>query len=186
MAALGLFSLGNSSDSFLILRSKELGLSLPQVILAYTLFNLVYAVAATPLGRASDRIGRKPVIMLGWTVYAAVYAGFAWVKSPHAPWLLMPVYGLYQALTEGVTKALVSDIVPQHQRAGAMGLLATVAGLGQLAASLLAGALWNVRLFDGHLMLALTIGAACALLATPLIATLSAKKCDDRISPQDG
>jgi len=176
LAAFAVFSLGNSTDSFLILRSKELGLSFPQVILAYTLFNVTYAAAATPLGRLSDRIGRKRVVMGGWVTYAAVYAGFAWFQSPIAPWVLMPAYGLYHALTEGVTKALVSDIVPQQQRGGAMGLLATVGGLGQLAASVLAGALWSVRLLDGRLMLALALGAACALVALPIFATIPARR----------
>jgi MFS family permease len=183
LAAFAVFSLGNSTDSFLILRSKELGLSFPQVILAYTLFNVVYAVAATPLGRLSDRIGRKRVVMAGWVTYASVYAGFGWFQAPIAPWLLMATYGLYHALTEGVMKALVSDIVPERQRGGAMGLLATVGGLGQLAASVLAGALWNVRLLDGHLMLALALGAACALVALPIFATIPARASGDTAHP---
>jgi MFS family permease len=183
LGAFAVFSLGNSTDSFLILRSKELGLSFPQVILAYTLFNVVYAVAATPLGRLSDRIGRKRVVMAGWVTYASVYAGFAWFHSPIAPWLLMAAYGLYHALTEGVMKALVSDIVPEQQRGGAMGLLATVGGLGQLAASVLAGALWSVRLLDGHLMLALALGAACALIALPIFATIPAQASGDTAHP---
>ena len=170
--ACGVFAIGNSSDSFLILRSKELGLTLPQVILAFALFNAVYAVTATPFGRLSDRIGRKPVLALGWLTYAAVYLGFAFLQSAAAPWGLLCLYGLYQALTDGVTKAFVSDLVPKQRRAGAIGLLGTVSGLGQLVASIVAGLLWEMRLFGGALMLALAIGAAAALIAIPLLLTL--------------
>ena len=159
-----------SSDSFLILRSKECGLSFPQVILAFTLYNVVYSIGAIPLGKLSDRIGRKPVVVAGWIVYAAVYLGFSAAKSSTAPWVLLGVYGLYQALTEGVIKALIADVVPKDQRAGAIGLFYTMTGVGQLAASLAAGALWQVRLFNGTLMASFLIGAICATAAVPLIA----------------
>jgi MFS family permease len=172
IAAATLFSLGNSSDSFLILRSKELGLSFPQVILAFALYNTVYALGALPLGRLSDRIGRKPVVVAGWLVYAAVYFGFAVARSAAAPWVLMATYGLYQALAEGVTKALIADVVPPPHRAGAIGLFYTATGVGQLVASVLAGALWHVRLFDGTVMASLLLGAVCAALAIPLVATV--------------
>ncbi len=170
IAANALFSLGNSSDSFLILRSKELGLKFSSVILAFALYNAVYSLGAIPLGRLSDRIGRKPVVISGWLFFAAVYLGFAWMKSPLAPWVLFPMYGLYQAFSEGVTKAMVSDVVPQHQRAGAIGLFYTVSGLGQLVASVVAGLVWHVRLFNNQLMLAFLIGAVCAAAAVPIIA----------------
>jgi MFS family permease len=172
IAAAALFSLGNSSDSFLILRSRELGLTFPKVILAYTLYNVVYALAATPVGRLSDRIGRKPLVLAGWIIYAAVYLGFSAAKSPAAPWVLLGVYGLYQAFAEGVTKAMIADAVPKDQRAGAIGLFYTVTGVGQLAASVAAGAFWQVRLFHGSLMLSFLIGAACAAAAVPLVASV--------------
>jgi len=170
IAATALFSLGNSSDSFLILRSKEMGLSFAEVILAFTLYNVVYSLAAAPLGHLSDRIGRKPVVAAGWVVYAAVYLGFALARTPLAPWMLFPAYGLYQALTEGVTKALASDLVPRHQRAGAIGLLYTVAGLGQFLASVIAGALWPVVL--GPLHAPFFAGAVCAVAAVPLLMSI--------------
>lgn len=172
IAAAGIFSLGNSSDSFLILRSKELGLSFWQVILAYAVFNVVYSFLALPLGHLSDRIGRKPVIVAGWLSYAGVYVGFALAKTPAAPWGLFAAYGLYQALSEGVTKAMVGDLVPKEQRAGAIGLFYTVGGLGQLIASLIAGAVWHVRITDHQMMLAFLIGAACSLGAIIVITTL--------------
>ncbi len=142
------------------------------MILAFALFNAVYAVAALPLGHLSDRIGRKPVIIGGWLVYATVYAGFAMTRSPLAPWFLLGVYGLYQALTEGVMKAFVTDLVSAHQRASAIGLFASVSGFGQLAASLIAGGVWNVRWADGLIAAPFAIGAACALGAVPMIVTV--------------
>jgi MFS family permease len=176
IAAAALFSLGNSSDSFLILRSRELGLSFTRVVLAFALYNAVYALGAIPLGRLSDRMGRKPVVVAGWLVYAAVYLGFAVARSAAAPWALLAAYGLYQALAEGVTKALIADVVPARQRAGAIGLFYTVTGIGQLVASLAAGALWNVRLFEGTVMVSFLIGSACAAAAVPLIATVRSEQ----------
>lgn len=117
-----------------------------------------------------------PVIIGGWLIYAAVYLAFALTKTPWAPWVLFPMYGLYQAFSEGVTKAMVSDVVPQHQHAGAIGLFYTVSGLGQLVASVVAGALWNVRLFDGRIMVAFAIGSACSLAAIPVIASVRTRQ----------
>jgi MFS family permease len=170
IVAAGLFAIGNSSDAFLLLRSKDLGLSFEQVILVFVAYNVVYAIAAGPLGGLSDRVGRKPVVAAGWGVYALVYLGFGAARSSVAPWILMPVYGLYQALTEGVTKALVSDVVDKGQRAGAIGLYYTVAGLGQFAASLLAGSLWSARV--GGLHAPFVVGAACAIVAVPVVLSI--------------
>ncbi|HEY8668709.1 MAG TPA: MFS transporter [Tepidisphaeraceae bacterium] len=178
LIANAIFSLGNSSDSFLLLRSGEVGLTFGGIVLAFAVYNVVYALAALPLGHLSDKIGRKPVIIAGWLTYAAVYAGFAVTKSPVAPWVLLGVYGLYQAFTEGVSKAFVSDVVPSHQRAGAIGLYYTASGLGQLIASLLAGVLWHFRIFNDQVMTAFAIGALFALVAIPLIATIRLHNSD--------
>jgi MFS family permease len=169
-----IFSLGNSSDSFLILRSSDVGLSTHQVILAFMLYNVVYAAMATPLGSLSDRIGRRPVVVAGWIVYAAVYLGFAMIAHTLGPWILFGIYGLYQALTEGVTKAMVSDVVASHQRAGAIGLFYTVSGFGQLLASLIAGWTWNFKLLEGRLMFPFVFGAACAVLGAVALAAFRA------------
>ena len=174
IAAAALFSLGNSSDSFLILRSRELGLTFGHVILAFTLYNIVYSLAAIPLGRLSDVIGRRPVVATGWLVYAGVYFGFSAARTSLAPWVLLATYGLYQALTEGVTKALVSDVVSKGQRAGAIGLFYTVAGIGQLAASLIAGTIWSQTIRGLHAPF--LFGAVCAMAAIPLILTSRAPR----------
>jgi MFS family permease len=164
------FSLGNSSDTFLILRSTQLGLSFGWVILAYVMYNVVYAAGSEPLGGLSDRIGRKPLLMTGWLIYALVYGGFAVARAAWAPWVLLAVYGLYQAMTDGVTGALISDVVPDHKRAGAIGLYYTAAGIGQLTASVIAGAVYGVMLFRGQVMLAFGLGALFPLLAIPILA----------------
>src|SRR5439155_24703709 len=89
LAANAIFSLGNSSDAFLILRSKELGMTFAHVIVAFTLYNVVYSVAAIPLGRLSDRVGRKLVVAVGWLVYAGVYFEFSIARTSAAPWVLL-------------------------------------------------------------------------------------------------
>jgi len=176
-----LFSLGNSSDSFLILRSSEVGLSPGKIILAFALYNTVYALAAYPFGSLSDTIGRKPILLAGWLLYAAVYLAFSLSDNPLVPWLLFPLYGMYQALTEGISKAYITDLVPKEQRAGAIGLFYTIAGFGQLAASLIAGLLWTMRINTpvGPLQPALALGALFALLAAALL-LLTPSRCDNR------
>ena len=144
------------------------------MVLVYALYNAVYAAAATPLGNLSDRIGRKPILACGWIVYAIVYGGLALWHSAAAPWVLLAIYGLYQALSEGVSKAMVSDLVPSHQRAGAIGLFYTVSGFGQLLASLLAGAIWNVR--PGGMVTALGVGAVFALLGAAVASSIRVTK----------
>jgi MFS family permease len=170
----GIFALGNSSDSFLFLRSGEMGLGFGSIILAYVIYNIVYAAAATPLGNLSDRAGRKPMIAAGWSVYAIVYGGFALWHAPIAPWILLPIYGLYPAFSEGIAKAMVADIVPFEKRAGAMGLFDTVGGAGTFLASLMAGTLWNIR--PGGVVVAMGIGGAMALLGAILMVRVNQPK----------
>jgi MFS family permease len=166
------FSLGNSSDTFLILRSSQLGLGFGWIVLLYAMYNVVYAAASTPLGKLSDKIGQKPIIIAGWLIYALVYLGFATMHATWAPWILLGVYGLYQAMTDGVTKAMVSNLAPDYQRAGAMGLVNTASGFGQLIASVVAGSIWSYAIFGGRMMLPFVIGAAMALAAVPIIASV--------------
>ncbi|MBI2913965.1 MAG: MFS transporter [Chloroflexi bacterium] len=138
-----LFALGNSSDVFLILRSKDLGLSNTEVVSAYIGFNAVYAVLATPAGIASDRLGRRNVIGLGFLVFAAVYLGFALAGGGALAWPLFAVYGFYMALTEGVGRAFVADFVPAASRATALGLYTGALGGMVLLSSVIAGVMWD-------------------------------------------
>lgn len=137
------FALGNSSDAFLLLRAKDLGLGNAEVVLAYVLFNVVYAAAAMPAGVVSDRLGRAIVIGGGFAVFAAVYLGFAAAGRGAVVWPLFAVYGVYMALTEGVGRAFVSDFVPSERRATALGLYQGAMGAMVLLSSVIAGALWD-------------------------------------------
>ena len=138
------FALGNSSDVFLLLRAKDVGLSNSEVVLSYMLFNLVYAVVAMPAGIASDRLGRRNVIGLGFAVFAAVYLGFGLAGGGAVIWPLFAVYGLYMAFTEGVGRAFVADFVPSDRRATALGLYQGAMGAMILLSSVIAGALWDI------------------------------------------
>lgn len=138
-----IFTLGNSSNQFLLLRAKNLGFNDATVLLLYLAYNIVYMLFAYPAGRLSDRIGRKRLIVIGYFFYGLVYLGFALVgKAPYL-WLLFGLYGIYIGLTEGVQKALISDIAPIETRATLIGLHATLEGIGLLPASFIAGLLWN-------------------------------------------
>jgi MFS family permease len=139
-----IFTLGNSSDSFIVLRGQDRGLSVLQIIGMLMTFNAIYALLAGPLGSLSDRIGRRKLMLVGWTIYGLVYLGFALSHTGLAIWVLFGFYGIYYALTEGVAKALVADIVPQDQRGTAYGLFNAAIGFSALPASLIAGILWQV------------------------------------------
>ena len=138
-----LFTLGNSSDSFIILRGQERGLNVLQVMLMVMTFNFIYAILAGPLGALSDKIGRRRLILFGWLAYGLVYLGFAFSQTGWQVWALFGLYGIYYAATEGVAKALIADLVPESQRGTAYGLFAAAVGLTALPASLIAGVLWQ-------------------------------------------
>jgi len=140
-----IFTLGNSSNQFLLLRTKNAGSSIPQVILFYLFYNIVYFLVSYPAARLSDRIGRKKLLVLGYLFYGLVYLGFAINHSINNFWFLFGLYGLYIGFTEGVEKALVADIAPVDLRATAIGLHATLVGIGLLPASILAGILWKFQ-----------------------------------------
>jgi len=143
LAIMLLFTLGNSSDAFLILRSQNVGVAVTDIPLIIALFNLVSALVAIPAGKLSDRIGRRKAIIIGWAVYALTYLGFALVSSPLLVWGLYAFYGLYYAFTEGAAKAMVAELVPEVNRGAAYGLYNASVGIMALPASLLAGVLWN-------------------------------------------
>ncbi len=139
-----IFTLGNSSNQFLLLRAKNLGNPLATVILLYLVYNIVYGICAYPASWFSDKIGKKKILVAGYFFYGLVYLGFAVTSSLSMLWVLFGIYGLYIGFTEGVEKALVADIAPENLRATAIGLHATVVGIGLLPASLFAGMLWKI------------------------------------------
>jgi MFS family permease len=138
-----LFTLGNSSDSFIILRAQERGLSVLQTMFMLMTFTAIYTALSGPLGALSDRIGRRKLIIGGWFAYGLVYLGFAFAQVGWQIWVLFGLYGIYYAATEGVAKALVADLVPDSQRGTAYGLFNAAIGITALPASLLAGLLWQ-------------------------------------------
>lgn len=143
LVVMAIFSLGNSSDAFLLLRAQNLGVTVLSIPLVYALFNFFYAGASIPLGSLSDKIGREKVILIGWVCYALAYLGFAFATKSYEAWLLFAFYGIYYATTEGVAKALIADIVGTGARGRAYGIYNAVVGLMALPASYIAGVLWD-------------------------------------------
>ncbi|MGZ4945411.1 MAG: MFS transporter [Halobacteriota archaeon] len=143
LLGLGIFFVGNSSDAFLFLRAQNLGIPTLVVPLLYLFMNVIYAVSAFPFGVVSDKIGRKAVLLIGLAIFFIVYFGFAFASSALVIWALFPLYGLYYGLTDGVSRALVSDLAHPSLKATAFGTYYFVVGVVAFPASLIAGVLWQ-------------------------------------------
>lgn len=143
MVIMFLFTLGNSSDAFIVLRAQSLGNSVLLISLMLIMFNIVYALFSMPAGILSDRLGRKNVIIAGWVIYALVYFGLATAGQSWMIWFLYAFYGLYYGMTQGVYRALVCDLVPEERRGTAFGIFNAIVGITLLPASLIAGWLWQ-------------------------------------------
>ena len=176
LAVLGLFTLGNSSDAFLLLRAQEAGVALPLIPILWTAHHVVKSATSTAGGALSDRVGRRATIAAGWTLYAIAYAGLGLAASAGMVWLLFGVYGLHHALSEGPERALVAEMAAGEARGRAFGLYHAITGALLLPASLITGALWQ-RVSPAA---ALLTGAALALLAAIALVTLV------REPPRDG
>lgn len=161
-----LFTLGNSTDAFLLLRANQLGVPIALAPILWALLNFVKSATGTYGGGLSDTLGRKPLIVAGWLLYSAVYFAFGWATAAWQAWVLFAVYGIFYGATEGTEKALVADIVPQTRRGSAFGWYNLAIGLGALPASLIFGAIWD-RLGAPS---AFVFGATLALMAALLMA----------------
>jgi MFS family permease len=173
LAVIFLFTLGNSTDAFLLLRAKDLGIPVALAPILWAVLNAVKSLSNVPFGALSDRIGRTPVLVTGWLVYAAIYFLFARATQPWHAWALFAAYGIFFGLTEGVELALVADVVPSDHRGAAYGWYYLALGVGALPASLMFGALWDrygqATAFITGAVLALT--AAVALVVATAAAT---------------
>lgn len=143
LVIVGIFTLGNSSDAFLVLRAQNLGISVTGILIMLAMFNLIYSLVSTPAGILSDRIGRRRLIIGGWLVYAAIYLGFAWAQAAWQIWLLYVAYGLYYGMAYGSANALVADLVPENLRGTAYGTYNALIGILAFPASFIAGLLWQ-------------------------------------------
>jgi MFS family permease len=160
LIAVGVFSLGNSSDAFLLLRVKDLGVAALTVPLVYFAFNLVYALSSPVAGIVADKLGRGRVARWGLLIFAQIYLGFGLASSSWQGWLLFGAYGVFMAFTEGVWKAYLGELAPSQARGAVYGAFNAVIGLAALPASLLAGWFWDafshrVPFYFGALMAAL-------------------------------
>ncbi len=142
-AVIVLFTLGNSSDAFLVLRAQERGVSILGVMGMLLAFNVVYATISGPAGSLSDKIGRRRFLVAGWLLYALIYLGLAMAQTAVHIITLVIIYGIYYGLTVGTAKSFVADLVPQAQRGTAYGWYNGAIGLAALPASLFAGLLWQ-------------------------------------------
>lgn len=168
LAVLVVFTLGNSTDAFLLLKARQAGVETAMIPLLWSLLHLSKSLFSLPGGMLSDRLGRKPVIVLGWGVYALVYAGFALAASPLAVWILFFSYGLFFGLTEGVERAYVADLVPPEGRGRAFGAYSLAVSIASLPASVIFGMVWETWGSQA----AFAMGALLALAASLLLAAI--------------
>ena len=167
-----LFAIGNSSDVFLIMKARALGFTLTHVILAYTGYNLVYALLASPAGWLSDKLGKIKTMAFGFLVFAAVYLGFAVADKQWMIWALFALYGFYGAFNEGIAKAVVSHLSAGDNRASAMGYFQGTLGFLMFGASAIAGLLWD-KVSPAAPFVA---GAACAFISMSALLVWTRKK----------
>jgi len=168
LTVLFLFSLGNSTDAFLLLRLSDVGVGAAWIPVAWAALHVVKALVSPVGGHLSDRMSRRTLIAAGWLVYAAVYGGFALASSAATLVPLFLAYGVYYGLTEGVEKAVVADLAPSGHRGAAFGAYHAVLGIGALAASLVFAAVWKAAGAPA----AFALGAALALVSCACLSSL--------------
>lgn len=140
-----IFSIGNSSDAFLVLRATKAPISMGVInfLWVYVVFNALSAVVALRSGILSDKVGRKPIIITGWLLFSVVYFAMARVTTPLGVWIWFIIYGAYYGMTEGMLRAFAVDLAPPHLKGTAVGAYYTFTGIALLPASIIAGALWK-------------------------------------------
>lgn len=161
LGAVLLFTLGNSSDAFLLLRAQAAGVPVSSLPLLWMALHMVKSASSYPAGVLSDRVGRRGLIIGGWCVYALVYLGFGFASQPWHIWALFLAYGIFFGMTESAERALVADFYDDTQRGRAFGAFNFITGIGALPASLLMGSIWTTYGPAG----AFSMGAAFAMMA---------------------
>jgi MFS family permease len=171
LAAIFLFTLGNSTDAFLILRANQLGVPVALVPVLWAALHVVKSASSMPGGALSDRLGRQPLIVAGWVVYAAVYFAFGRATESWHAWALFLAYGVFFGLTEGTERAMVADLVGADRRGTAFGWFNLAIGVGALPASLLFGFVWErfgaARAFELGAVLAVAAATVLLLVGAP-------------------
>lgn len=142
-ASIVIFTLGNSSNAFLILKAREAGLAVTAIPLIWLMYNVVGSVSSPVCGHLSDWMGRRPVILVSFLAYAGIYAGFGLTTGLTAVWVLFACYGIYHGLSEGVYRAYVADLVEPERRATAYGLFNAAVGLTLIPSSVIFGLVWD-------------------------------------------
>lgn len=176
LIATTVFELANSSNAFLLLRVKDLGLSVELIPIIYLFSNIFKTISSMPGGILSDKLGRRNVLVVGWIVYGISYLGFAFMTSVTEAWVVFGIYGLFYGMTEGVKKAFVADLVPKEIRGSAYGIHTFLVNFPQLPASLLLGILWQ----KFSAAIAFSVGASFAILgALVLLIFIPAKTKED-------
>ena len=170
LAIVTLFAIGNSSDAFLVLRAtrEPIGMGFTSFLWVYVAFNAFSAAVSLKSGVVSDRIGRKPVVVAGWLVFAVVYFAMARITTPAGVWVWFIVYGAYSGMTQAMLRALAIDLAPAHLRGTAVGAYYTFTGAALFPASVIAGFLWDTMGASAPFY----YGSATALVSAVLMATL--------------
>lgn len=178
LAVAFIFTLGNSSNTFLLLRAKSIGFTDTNVTLLYLVYNLTCALLSVPFGKLSDKFGRKKILMAGYFIFSLVYASFAYAENPAVMIAAFVAYGVYAAMTAGVERALIAEIAPAGLKGTMLGLHATLVGVALLPASVIAGALWNSVSAAAPFIL----GASLSLVAFAMLFFLKENKPADKVA----
>lgn len=163
LAVIFIFSLGNSSNTFLLLKAQARGFSAAQVLLLYLIFNVATSILAIPSGRLSDKVGRSRVLVPGYLIYGFVYLGFAWMAAKPAIWVLFVAYGAYTAFISGAERAFIAENAPPDLKGTVLGLYGMLQGIGLLLASIIAGFMWDKISSDAPFVFGGLIGILSAL-----------------------
>ena len=163
LAVIFLFTLGNSTDAFLLLRANQLGVPVALAPILWAALHVVKSLSSIPGGALSDRIGRRPTLIAGWLLYAAVYIGFARAGAAWQAWVLFGIYGIFFGLTEGSERALIADLVGTARRGTAFGWYNLAVGVGALPASILFGYVWDSAGAPSAFVMGASLAAAAAL-----------------------